>query len=210
MRWKHEHDFDAEIQAAVTRAGVPLLLTRALIAQESGFDPNVVRGEPQLGDASIGLMQVLLSTARRYHPGITVEQLKEPAVNVGIGTQLLADLLHQAGGDWWRAASAYNGGWRPELGFGTVLPAPKTICLAWKASAPTTGRTIARDCAKPYTAQAGEFGNQPYVNDVAELVNYMGRDLNGIAQPTSKGKIAGLVALALIGGGLLLAARSGA
>lgn len=204
MRWRHEHDFDAEITAAAQRAGVPLLLTRALVAKESGFDPNAVRGEPQLGDASIGLMQILLSTAQHYHPGITVAQLKEPAVNLAIGTQLLADLLAKGGGDWWRAASAYNGGWRPELGFGTVLAAPKVLCLAWKATAPKTGRSIERDCAKAYHAQAGEFGNQPYVTEVADLVNYMGRDASGVPQPGRSLPV--LAGALLLAGGLAIAA----
>jgi len=203
MRWRHEHDFDAEIAAAATRAGVPLLLVRALIAKESGFDPHARRGEPQVGDASIGLMQVLLSTARQYHPGVTATQLEEPAVNLAIGTALLADLLHRAGGDWWRAASAYNGGWRPELGLGTVLTTPKTICLAWKPTAPATGRVIARDCAKPFAAQPGQFGNQPYVDGIAELVNYMGREQNAIAQP-GRGPAMAVLAALLIGGGLFL------
>lgn len=196
--------YDPLIRDAAARYKVDPRLVKAMCAKEDPtFNPAAIREEPQIGDASVGLMQVTVTTAQHYRPGIGREGLKDPAVNLDIGTHYLADLLARAGGDWWRAVSAYNGGWRPELGFGTVLKAPRIICLAWKPTAPTSGRTIERDCAKPYSAKAGEFGNQPYVTDVANLVNQVSREWNNLPPSTTAGSattlgvaVGGVVALA--------------
>lgn len=197
--------FDQFIRMSAFRWHVDPRLVKALVRKESNFDPNAIRGEPQLGDASIGLMQILLSTARRYAPGITVDELKDPATNLDLGTRYLAELLAKGGGDWWRAVSAYNGGWRPELGFGTVLTRPLTLCLAWKATAPTTGRSIDRDCAKKYDAKIGEFGNQPYVTDVAQFVNQVSQEWAGLAP--AGGTAMKVVGILLAAGGVGLLGR---
>lgn len=198
--------FDALIQDAANRASVlgavvDPRLVKAIVAKESAFDPDAVNGEAHLQDASIGLMQVLYATAVKYRPGISPAQLREPAVNLEVGTKYLADLLRRAGGDWWRAVSAYNGGWRPELGFGTVLTAPKRICLDWKDGAPTTGRVLDRDCKTIYEAKAGEFGNQPYVLAVARNVNQVAKEWAGLAGGGAAERSRIVFSLLLLGGG---------
>jgi hypothetical protein len=84
-------------------------LTKALIARESGWDPAARRDEPALGDASWGLMQVLLGTARGISPGITAAELRDPVTNIVIGTAYLRDRLrtYPILAD---AVSAYNAG----------------------------------------------------------------------------------------------------
>lgn len=57
----------------------------AVIEIESGFNPRAYRAEPQLGDASRGLMQLLLSTARdRGYRGVP-DGLYDPATNIRFG-----------------------------------------------------------------------------------------------------------------------------
>lgn len=73
------------VRAAVagTRWRVPEIL--AVIEIESSFDPRAYRAEPHLGDASRGLMQLLLSSARDREPGVTSEALYDPATNIRLG-----------------------------------------------------------------------------------------------------------------------------
>ncbi len=161
--------------------GVPLPLIVAIASHESGgFCPWATRGEPHLGDASIGLMQVLYSTAKAsgYTGSIgawndttnTGTGLYDPATNLRYGTKFFASLLKSTGGDVERAVSAYNAG----LGNAHRVTVPTRFCLAWKSTAPKTGRTLDRDCAKIHTAQPGEFGNQPYVNTIMSLARAYG------------------------------------
>lgn len=184
-RWAHERDYDALVGAAVdsvTNTQGPwapltreqaIAAVKALIAKESGFNADRVRGEPQIGDASIGLMQVLYSTAKGLgYPGPAgspqgLTGLFAPGANIYIGAKLLHQLLSKTGGDLDAAFSAYNGGYRPSLGFGARRTASTPrVCLRWKPTAPTTGRTIDRDCDLVGDLGPGMFSNQSRYVDV--------------------------------------------
>lgn len=189
MQWAREHEFDALIQAVSASFGsrVAPELIKAIIAAESGFNPAAVRGEPQIGDASIGLMQVLYATAQGLgYPGEIGDAVKgtglfRPDANVYIGTKLLDQLLRQTGGDVDAAISAYNGGYRPTLGFGARRTAnTPAVCLRWKKTAPKTGRTIAADCEVQGSTKPGEFSNQDYVSRVKRILDYF----FGVTPPT--------------------------
>jgi soluble lytic murein transglycosylase-like protein len=119
-RWPNENAFDQTVATAAARHGVPVVLIKAVIGQESGFDPNAYRAEPQINDASRGLMQVLLSTARGLGFTGDPQGLYDPATNVDLGAKLLKQNLDR-GGSVDSALSAYNGGFRPSLGFGVPL-----------------------------------------------------------------------------------------
>lgn len=158
---------------------IPVALVLAIIEAESGGAPYARRGEAQVGDASIGLMQVLYGTARANgYTGIVGEWNKatnkgtglyDVATNLRYGIKYLKGLLAATNNDVERAISAYNAG----LGNARRFTTPTRFCLAWKPTAPKTGRTLDRDCAKIYTAQPGEFGNQPYVTKVlTSMANY--------------------------------------
>ena len=57
----------------------------AIIEIESAFAPNTYRAEPQIGDASRGLMQLLYSSAKdRGYQG-AADGLFEPATNIALG-----------------------------------------------------------------------------------------------------------------------------
>lgn len=161
--------------------GVPLPVVLAIAAHESGgFCGWATRGEPHLGDASIGLMQVLYSTAKANgYTGVigawndltnTGTGLYDPATNLRYGSKFFGSLLKSTGNDIERAVSAYNAG----LGNAKRVTSVTRFCLAWKPTAPKTGRTLDRDCAKIYTAQPGQFGNQPYVNTIMSLARSYG------------------------------------
>lgn len=198
-----ESEFDAMIAQAAARHEVPFPLVKAIVAAESGFSPTARRGEPG-GVTSWGLMQVTPAAAWGTGAHLHDEsELLDPATNVDRGAAFLASLYRQLGRDEERAASAYNGGNRPSLGFGTKLTRDLLLCLAWKPGAPPagSGRTIERDCAQPYSARAGEFGNQPYVNKV------MGYRRQYAGPLTLTSHQAGAVAAAALGVAVLVLAR---
>lgn len=167
-RWANELAFDPEIRAARARyPGVPVPVIKSVIAAESGFDPTAVRGEPHVDDASIGLMQILIQTARSLGYGGTSQSLFTPGVNIFYGVKLL-DQLYRRLNNWNDAISAYNGGVRPELGFGGTATAPVRVCLARD---PQTGR-----CINWRNTPVGEYSNQAYVDKVRGYMKYFAHD----------------------------------
>lgn len=177
-RWPNENAYDAEIRAAMQSAGITgsyLPVVKGMIAVESRFVPTAIRQEPtyrcpldgSVGDASRGLMQILHCTARGLGFTGTVQELFDPATNLRLGIRYLVDRLTAHSGDTWAAVSAYNNG------HGRRATMATTVCLA---------RDTAGRCIRSFTAQPGEFLNQPYVDAVQDAARYFG-DTTGGAQP---------------------------
>lgn len=102
--------FTPLIESNAKRQGVDAALVKAMIAVESAFEPDAVSNK-----GAVGLMQVMPATGERY--GVTsdrrrtVEQkLADPAINVGVGTRYLRDLLARFDQDTELALAAYNAG----------------------------------------------------------------------------------------------------
>lgn len=114
MRWPRERDFDSLIVAAATSHQLDPDLVKGLIGQESQFDPGAIGDD----GSSLGLMQVQAQAARDV--GI-IGDLLDPIVNVAAGTAYLAKQIARAGAVD-AGISAYNGGYRPSMGFGKPLP----------------------------------------------------------------------------------------
>lgn len=150
--WANENRYDPIIKSASVRFGVPQLLIKAVIAAESGFKPDAYRAEPQIEDASRGLMQVLRKTAEALGYSGDDAGLFEPYTNINLGTMLLSRERARAG-DWPGAISAYNGGYRPALGFGERVTRRGVRCM---------GRIV----------PVGEFCNQEYVDRVRRYWTY--------------------------------------
>ncbi len=169
MRWLNEDKWTDAIKQAADRYGVPYPLVQAVIARESQFNPSAYRAEPKIGDGSIGLMQILLRTARGEGytgPAGDSKQLTglfDPATNIEYGTMFLATQLGRAGTPA-GAVSAYNGGYRPDLGFGKPASKPVRVCLARDQ---VTGL-----CVKYRDVAAGEYANQPHVDAVLSNLAY--------------------------------------
>ena len=169
-RWANEARWDDIIKDAASRHGVPYPLVQAVIGRESQFNPAAWRAEPAIGDGSAGLMQILLGTARGegytgpLGDSRSLTGLFDPATNIEYGTAYLARQYGRAGGDEAGAVSAYNGGWRPELGFGRPATKPLRLCLA---RSQTEGQCIKWRDVKP-----GEYGNQPHVDAVLSNLAY--------------------------------------
>lgn len=174
MKWTRENAYDTEILSALgiwgLDASVYYPITKAIIGAESGFSPCAYRIEAKIGDASRGLMQILLGTARAVgYKGVpgTVEECRaglqnglfDPKVNLTWGVGYFAQQLRRYNMDTWKAVAAYN------YGSARIATVPTTICLARD----TTGK-----CVQSFTAQPGQFYNQPYVNKVIGYANYFG------------------------------------
>lgn len=175
-------------EAAAATYGIPAAILKGLVAHESRWNPDAVRQEPAIGDASRGLTQVLLRTAEGEGYTGAAAGLFDPVVNLDIGARYLARMF-RLWGTWPAALAAYNAG--PAAG--RVVTVPTTSILARDQ---VTGEPI-----RSYTAQPGEFRNQPYVNAVlAEAASYGGP---GMTLAGVSGPIGALLVLGLLGGALL-------
>jgi len=102
LGWKREVD------EASTRAGVDRALVAAVIREESSFSPVALSRA-----GARGLMQIMPQTARQVAAQLAAppdaEALEEPAVNLALGTTMLATLLREFGTPQ-LAIAAYNAG----------------------------------------------------------------------------------------------------
>ena len=86
----NEHSFDELISQAAMRYGVDENLVRAIIKQESNYDPNAENPF----DPSYGLMQITAGAATDYGlTDLSPEKLKDPQTNLLCGTWYLAHFL---------------------------------------------------------------------------------------------------------------------
>lgn len=102
--------FDTEIATSAQAYNVPEAWVRAVIETESSWQPSAYRAEPQINDASYGLMQLLYRTASGLGYTGDPAGLYDPATNIDLGTKLLGQLRRSYGDDFARVYSAYNSG----------------------------------------------------------------------------------------------------
>jgi soluble lytic murein transglycosylase-like protein len=102
--------FQALIDKHATLQQLDPALVKAVIAVESSFEPDAVSAK-----GAVGLMQIIPETGERY--GVvgdarrSVEQkLRDPSVNLSVGTRYLHDLLALFENDLELALAAYNAG----------------------------------------------------------------------------------------------------
>lgn len=107
-----ESSLKSLIQQTAYRHGVDPALVKAIIKNESNFNPMAYRHEPHINDTSWGLMQVLLKTAREVsgNKNLTATELIKPEINIDIGTKYIAKQLVRYGQSIKDAIAAYNAG----------------------------------------------------------------------------------------------------
>lgn len=98
------------IRQAANKHGIDPALVKAVIAAESGFNPQAVSPK-----GAIGLMQVIPDTGARY--GVTgdarrtaAQKLADPKTNITTGVRYLSDLLRMFSGNLELVLAAYNAG----------------------------------------------------------------------------------------------------
>ena len=115
------------IEAHAQAQGLDAALVKAMIAVESGYEPNAISNK-----GAVGLMQVMPATGERY--GVAADgrrtvarKLADPALNLRIGMRYLHDLLERFGQDVTLALAAYNAGEGAVEQYGNrVPPYPET------------------------------------------------------------------------------------
>lgn len=136
---------------------VPRAIVYGLVAMESNFKPNAYRAEPKINDASYGLTQILLNTARGLGFGGQPADLYDLDTNVQYGLLYLRKMLDRFN-SLDVALSAYNGGYRnntitnPSYVTG-VMDRANYFTQAWAAAGPTLD---------PVTGQAPAEAGMPW------------------------------------------------
>jgi soluble lytic murein transglycosylase-like protein len=105
------------VQEAGRRHDIDPELIRAVIRQESGFNPLAVSHK-----GAQGLMQLMPETARR----LGVQDVFDPAENVLGGAKLLRQLMDRYEGDLDLALAAYNAGEAAMERYGGLPPYRET------------------------------------------------------------------------------------
>lgn len=84
-------------------------LAFAVVEQESNWNSTAVRHEPRLGTMTVGLFQIMPSTAKACPGSPTATQLFHPVTNTKCGIFLLSSYLKKTGSPR-KTLVAYNGG----------------------------------------------------------------------------------------------------
>jgi soluble lytic murein transglycosylase-like protein len=104
---------EVDEQAALNK--IDPLLVISLMKQESGFKAPVISSS-----GALGLMQLMPFTAIDVKKDLSLRALKDPGMNIQVGTQYLASLMNKYNGNIPFSLAAYNAGphrvskWRKE------------------------------------------------------------------------------------------------
>lgn len=118
MLFARENDFDGILVPVAQAQGVDPALLKAMVAQESGFDPAAYHFDANVQDASRGLAQIEGSTWAAYGapggPGDDATHTGgpyDPNLALPIMANIMGGNLERAGGRVDVAVAAYNSGW---------------------------------------------------------------------------------------------------
>lgn len=105
--WDNWH---CELSSAASRHGVSPAWLLALASVESGFwaDDPLEQSTVRSGAGAIGVMQIMPATGRLF--GREPEELLDPALNIDVGAELVADLDRRVDGGLPAISGYYNSG----------------------------------------------------------------------------------------------------
>jgi hypothetical protein len=116
------HRFERLIEHYAHSQQLEPALVKAVIAVESSFEPDAISAK-----GAVGLMQIIPGTGERY--GVTgdakrsvAQKLRDPAINLAVGTRYLHDLLALFADDLDLALAAYNAGEQTVKRYDNAIP----------------------------------------------------------------------------------------
>jgi soluble lytic murein transglycosylase-like protein len=172
------------IQAASSKYNVPVALILAHMKQESAFNPKAFRAEPQINDASTGLLQLLVKTAQGLDSSASHEKLLDPAYNIDLGVRYMSQNLKRYNGNIQDEIASYNAG------------------------------SVYKNAAGQYTNSKGSTNVQDYVNKVTTNYNDYVKWLSAGSSTVSVAAVNpvllvsfGILVLAVVFGGVMYARR---
>jgi soluble lytic murein transglycosylase-like protein len=104
-RYRVSPDLARLVYDIARQEGIDPELAFRLVQVESRFNPRVASPA-----GAVGLTQLMPATARYLQPGVTREQLLDPATNLRIGFRYLRTLIREQRGDLKLALLVYNRG----------------------------------------------------------------------------------------------------
>lgn len=110
-------DYDQYVNEAAQKYGVDAKFIKAIIQQESGFNPNATSW-----CGAMGMMQLMPETAK----GLGVKNAYDPRENIMGGVKYIKQQLDQFGGDKEKALAAYNAGPGAVQKYGGIPPYRET------------------------------------------------------------------------------------
>ncbi len=147
--FKNEDTYNHAFLSASHATGVPVPVLKGLAGMESAFNPKAFRAEPQINDASRGLLQILNRTAQAVGFRGKPDDLFDPTINANYGARFLRDLILKYK-NLPDAVASYN--------MGHPRPASKTT------------PTIIKIYGEPKPSWV--YANQPYVDRVLAYIAY--------------------------------------
>jgi hypothetical protein len=96
-----------QIESAANSNGIDPVVFAKLAKTESSFRPDVISGKQKSSAGAVGIVQMV----PKYHPDVDFDRVKtDTQYALNEGARYFKQLLDQFGGDYEKAAAAYNWG----------------------------------------------------------------------------------------------------
>lgn len=100
------------IRMAAKQRNIPSALALAIVENESNFYPKAILPEPKIHTASVGLFQILHTTAKSFGFQGSIQDLMDPQTNIRLGLAYLSRCIKERGLSTIQIACCYQAGFK--------------------------------------------------------------------------------------------------